>query len=110
AQLEAVRLADRQRQFQRVDRVQSKAVAEQRRFRIDSGGRDVLQVQAVDQQLRQGGFGRALYGHRAGSGKMESATIRHAAASCKHGATATPRRGHYRATVIMVGMIDSAPE
>src|SRR3546814_1834363 len=45
-QLEAMALADRQRQFERVDRVQAQPRVEQRRFGIDRTGFDLLQVQA----------------------------------------------------------------
>src|SRR5690606_38593753 len=43
-QLEAVLLADRQRQLERVDRIQPQPVAEQRRLRVDAVGRHALEV------------------------------------------------------------------
>lgn len=36
-QLEAVTFGDRQREFERIDRIQTQAFAEQRRVRIDGG-------------------------------------------------------------------------
>src|SRR5689334_9735374 len=53
AQLESVTLADRQREFQRVDRIQSQSGVEQRRFRVDVARIGAFQVEALDQQIGQ---------------------------------------------------------
>src|SRR5690606_5860289 len=70
AQLEAITLADGQRQFQCIDRIQAQAVVEQRRFRVDIGGLKVFQVQAVNQQLGQFEFSSSGSGHGV-SGKTD---------------------------------------
>src|SRR5690606_7150578 len=63
AQLEAVALADRQRELERVDRVQAKAGVEQRRLGVDGGGIDVVEVQGLDQEFGEFAFGGGLAGH-----------------------------------------------
>src|SRR5690606_2733667 len=68
-QLEAVALADGQRQLQRVDRVQAEPGIEQRRLGIDRFRRHVVQVEAFDQQLRELALGIGLLRHRYGPSK-----------------------------------------
>src|SRR6476659_4600663 len=72
-QLEAVALADREREFERVDRIQSQSGIEQRRLRVDRLRRHVLEVEALDQELGQGVFGVGLRGHRASGKAVEGA-------------------------------------
>src|SRR5690606_10792428 len=66
-QLEAVALAHRQRQLQRVDRIQSETGVEQRCFGIDRTGLDVIQAQCLDQEFGKFAFGWGLCGHAAAS-------------------------------------------
>lgn len=64
AQLQPVAFRDGQRQFQRIDGIQSQPAPEQRRLRIDVVGRMAFQVQAVDDDLSQFVFGWCLLRHK----------------------------------------------
>ena len=62
-QLEAIALADGQRQLQRVNRVQAKAVIEQRGLWVDLRSVHLFQVEAFHQQLGQFELGWGLLRH-----------------------------------------------
>jgi hypothetical protein len=83
-QLEAVALADRQRQFQRIDRIQPEPGIEQGRLRVDLRRIHAFQVQALDQQLGEIALGVGLQGHRTFHLPIEGATIRHRAVARNH--------------------------